>query len=61
MSHLSYAYHTCSTLTLAKANNCYVFPGIGMGCAASAATDVTPRMLLAAARAVAGACRCGKH
>lgn len=38
-----------------QANNCYVFPGISLGAVAAGAADVTEGMLLAAARALAGA------
>lgn len=38
----------------AQANNSLVFPGIGLGCIAAGATQVTDSMMAAAARAVAG-------
>lgn len=39
----------------AQANNCFIFPGIGLGAVAAGATAIDEDMLLAAARAVAGA------
>ncbi len=44
-----------------QANNCYVFPGIGLGAIAAGAADVTEGMLLAAARSLAGTCLLGRH
>lgn len=44
------------TLVPAQANNCHVFPGLGLGILASARgpnKDVTPQMLLAAAETIA--------
>lgn len=38
----------------AQANNCFIFPGIGLGAVASGARIIDDGMLLAAARAVAG-------
>ena len=38
-----------------QGNNCYVFPGVGLGLLAAGATRVTDHMFLAAARAVADA------
>jgi hypothetical protein len=38
----------------AQANNCLVFPGLGLGCIASGATRINDDMLLAAAAAIAG-------
>ncbi len=40
------------TVTVAQANNVYVFPGVGLGSVVSAATKVTDHMLVAAAEAV---------
>lgn len=38
----------------AQANNCYIFPGLGLGTVLSGAARVDDAMLLAAAEAVAG-------
>jgi hypothetical protein len=38
----------------AQANNCYVFPGLALGCIASRTTQVNGTLLLAAAAAIAG-------
>ena len=38
----------------AQANNCLVFPGLGLGCVASGASDVNDDMLLATAKTIAG-------
>ncbi|KAI8824314.1 uncharacterized protein EV422DRAFT_609401, partial [Fimicolochytrium jonesii] len=43
------------TVTVAEANNAFVYPGIGMGCIVAGATRCTDAMLRAAARAVADA------
>lgn len=42
-----------STRVPAQANNCYVFPGLALGCVSTGAMKVTEGMLLAAAMAVA--------
>jgi malate dehydrogenase (oxaloacetate-decarboxylating) len=42
------------TYAIGQANNALVYPGLGLGTVVSGATKVTPRMLLAAAEAVAG-------
>jgi len=41
-------------LVAAQANNCFVFPGLALGCIASQTTQVAPAFLLAAAGAIAG-------
>ena len=43
------------TVVVAQANNALVFPGLGLGAIVARATRITPRMIRAAASAVAGA------
>jgi len=41
------------TITIAQCNNCYIFPGVGLGAIAVGATRITDNMMLAASRALA--------
>lgn len=45
---------SCAVFRPGQANNCLVFPGLGLGTVESQAAVVTDDMLLAAAQAVAG-------
>jgi malate dehydrogenase (oxaloacetate-decarboxylating) len=46
--------HEGRSLTIGQCNNCYIFPGVGLGVVASGATRVTDGMFLEAAAALAG-------
>ena len=46
--------HEGQRFVIGQGNNAFIFPGLGLGAVVSAAREITPRMLTAAAHALAG-------